>query len=501
MRKWIPLVAVCLGTFMLLLDVTIVIVALPRMAAALHTPLSGLQWVIDAYALVLASLLLTAGSLADRAGRRRVFVAGLGIFALGSLGCGLAPTVWLLVAARALQGIGGATMFATTLSLIGATYHGRDRGTALSVWSAVAGAAAAIGPLAGGVITETVGWRWIFLVNLPVCAIAVALVLTSMTESRLAHRGRLDIGGMVALVVAASATTYAIIAGGEDGGLSVRTLASLAVAAAGLGALVWWENRASDPMLDLRLFRRPAFVGVLVAGVALQAGAFTVLPYTSVWLQSVLGLSALQAGLIQFPLSVMSFVVPLAFGRWLHRFPHRDVIAVALLAVAAGAFGQAVISGGSAAWVILPGSLLVGVGVGMVGPVLAGAALAAAPPERAGVAGAAMNTFRQLGLALGVAVLGSVTAAGMAGALTGRVSDPLAVAQRLSSGTAETSVGGQLLREAFAAGLDAAYLVAGAVAAVGALAVFLLMRAKVSRAYASDSDIPEVPRSAAAPRS
>jgi EmrB/QacA subfamily drug resistance transporter len=499
MSKWTPLVAICLGSFMLLLDVTIVIVALPEMAAALHTPLAGLQWVIDAYALVLASLLLTAGSLADRVGRRHIFLAGLGIFAAGSLGCGLAPTVGLLIAARALQAVGGAAMFATTLSLLGATYHGRDRATALSFWSAVAGAAAALGPLAGGIISVSIGWRWIFLVNLPICVLTAVLVLSSLKESRAEHRGRLDIGGMVALVVTASATTYAIIAGGEDGGLSARTLASLAIAVVGLIALIGWEKRASEPMLDLALFRRPAFVGVLVAGFAFQIAAFAVLPYTSVWLQAVLGLTPLQAGLVQFPLSAVSFAIPLVFGRWLHQFPHRRIVALGLLVIAAGAFGQAVISGASAAWVIIPGSMLVGLGTGMLAPVLAGAALAAAPPERAGVAGAAMNTFRQLGLALGVAVLGAVTVGVMASTLTGQVPDPLQVAQRLSSGAVKNS--GPVLHQAVASGLNWAYVVAGFVGVAGAVAAFLLMRTKISPGSGYGSDIPEVPRSAAAPRS
>ncbi|WP_279582467.1 MFS transporter [Fodinicola feengrottensis] len=276
MRKWGPLLAVCLGTTMLLLDVTIVTVALPAMAAGLGVRLSGLQWVIDVYALALAAFLLSAGSLADLLGRRRLFLAGMVIFAVGSLACGLAPTAGLLITARAVQGVGGAAMFATALSLLGSTYQGRDRGTALGVWGAVSGAAAAAGPIVGGVLTESLGWRWIFLVNLPISVVAAALTWFVVRESRGPRDRRIDFAGMVTLTVAASATTYGIITGDANGWLSARTLGVFALAVVGLVAFVVVERKIQHPMLDLRLFGRPAFVGVMLAGFAFQVASFSV---------------------------------------------------------------------------------------------------------------------------------------------------------------------------------------------------------------------------------
>lgn len=211
MRKWLPLTAVCLGAFMLLVDVTIVTVALPDMAADMHTGFSALQWVMDVYALALAALLLGAGSLADRIGRRRVYLGGLVLFAAASLACGLATGPAALIAFRAVQGLGGAAMFATTMALLSAAYQGRDRGIAFGVWGAVNGAAAAAGPIIGGLLTEHFGWRWIFYINLPVCALAVYVTLKAVTDSRDPHAKGLDLPGMTAFTAGAGVVTYALI--------------------------------------------------------------------------------------------------------------------------------------------------------------------------------------------------------------------------------------------------------------------------------------------------
>jgi EmrB/QacA subfamily drug resistance transporter len=306
MRKWWPLVAVCAGAFMLLVDVTIVNVALPDMARQLHTTFTDLQWVIDLYALVLGALVLTVGSVADRFGRRRLYLLGLVLFAASSLTCGLAPNVGVLIAARGVQGLGAAAMFATTMALISSSYSGRDRGVAFGAWGAVNGAAAAAGPIIGGLLTTHFGWRWIFLVNLPVSVVAVALTLVVVVESRDPHPRRVDVPGMVSFTVAAAALTYALIRGAWASGL---TLGLLAVTVVALVSFVLVERRRSDPMLDLSLLRNRSFTAMLLAGGLLSAAAWSSMAYLSLWLQSVLDLSPIQAGLVVLPSALGAFIV------------------------------------------------------------------------------------------------------------------------------------------------------------------------------------------------
>ena len=298
MRKWWPLVAICAGACMLLVDVTIVTVALPDMARQLNTTFSDLQWVIDLYALVLGALVLTVGAVADRFGRRRLYLIGLVLFAAASLACGLAPNVGLLIAARGVQGMGAAAMFATTMALISNTYTGRDRGMAFGIWGAVNGAASAVGPIIGGLLTANFGWRWIFLVNLPVSVVAVALTLRVVTESSDPHPRRIDVPGMVSFTVAAAALTYALIRGDVGVGRDDRADRGRRGRAGGVR-----RDRAptAAPMLDLRLLRNPTFTAMLLAGALLSAAAWAGMTYQSLWLQSVLGLSAIQAGLVVLP--------------------------------------------------------------------------------------------------------------------------------------------------------------------------------------------------------
>ncbi|MBY8887637.1 MFS transporter [Streptomyces sp. PTM05] len=486
MRKWGPLTAVCLGTFMLLLDVTIVTVALPDMAKALHASLSDLQWVIDIYALALAALLLGAGSAADAWGRRRVYVIGTVLFAGASLACGLSSGATMLVAMRCVQGIGGAAMFATTLSLLGANYSGRDRGLAFGVWGAVSGAAAALGPVLGGLLTQSLDWRWIFFVNLPVSVLAVALTLRVVKESR-GHAGqRLDIGGTLTWTAFAGAATYAVIRADSVGWLSARTLGTLAVAAVALLAFLLAERNAAHPMLDPRLFRSGSFVAVMAAAFALNAAAFGVLPYTSIWLQTVLGFSPLKGGLVIVPLATCAFVVALVGGRLLHGVPARYTVGVGLLLIGAGSMAQAVLGAGSGWAALTPGLAIAGFGVGLATPAMSQAALASVPPHRAGMAGGAVNTFRQLGYALGVALFGTLAASRMTHSLTGHVADPHGAASALAGGAAPELLAHtppaarpaatHAVHAAFASGLDAAALTAGAVGVVAGVLVLLMVR-------------------------
>ncbi|MCX4766233.1 MFS transporter [Streptomyces sp. NBC_01275] len=496
MRTWGPLTAVCLGTFMLLLDVTIVVVALPDMAGALHASLSDLQWVVDGYALALAALLLGMGAAADVLGRRRVHVTGVVLFAAASLLCGLASGPATLVAARALQGVGAAAMLATTLPLLGSVYQGRQRSAALGVWGAVSGGAAAVGPVLGGLLTEGPGWRWIFFVNLPVSVAAVWLTLKAVPESRGAHSaqgspwGRIDWAGTAAFAGFAGGMTYAVVRAGEDGWTATATLVSFGLAVLALVCFVLVERRAAHPLLDLSLLRRPAFVGVMAGALAFNGVAFGVTPYLSIWMQTLLGMDPVRGGLTLLPMTLAAMVAAILVGKLLHGAPARLTIGGGLLLIGAGCLAQSVLGAGSDWTALAPGFVLVGIGTGLVSPTVAGAALASVEPARAGMAGGAVNTVRQLGYALGVAVFGTV--------LTSRMSDdlPQGAAHTLAGGGA-AALRGQVpehtLRAAFAAGLDTALVTAGCVGLVAGAVVLALVRP----ARAASAGAPEA--SAAAP--
>ncbi|MFI6533836.1 MFS transporter [Nonomuraea sp. NPDC050547] len=471
--KWWPLVAVCMGAFMLLMQAGAVAVALPGMAGDLGATFSSLQWVLDGYALALAALLLGAGSLADLVGRRRMYVAGLALFALACLACGLAPSIGLLVAASVAQGVGAAIMFATTMALLNSTYKGRDRGVAFGVWGAVNGAAAGAGVLLGGAVTEHGSWRAVFLVNVPLAIAAIALTLAVLAESRDPRAGRVDVSGTATFTLAAGALTYALIRAGEYGWADGAALAWAAAGLVALAVFVFLQARGGNAMLDLSLFRSPRFVGIMIAAMALGVSAFGYLAYTSLWLQSLLGLGAAGAGLVLLPLSGIAFVAALVAGPYLHTADPRLFVGGGMLLIGAGALAQAVLDAGSGWAALLPGLSLTGLGVGVCSPAMSSAAMGAVAPERGGMAAGALNTFRQLGQAFGVAVLGSVFRAAAEGRMAGRLADPAGATDLLASGQAWLLPAGPA-REAFAGGLNAAYLVAGVGGLVAGVLVLVL---------------------------
>ncbi|MEU8968764.1 MFS transporter [Streptomyces monashensis] len=510
MRKWAPLIAVCLGIFMLLLDVTIVAVALPDLEQSLHTSLSDLEWVMDAYAIALAALLLGAGSVADIVGRRKVYLVGLVLFTASSVVCGLAGNGTVLVAARGVQGIGGAAMLATTLSLLSSIYVGRDRAVAFGAWGAVSGAAAASGPILGGLLTQGLDWRWIFLVNIPVGMAALLLTLNTMPESKGRHVPRLDIPGLVTFTAFIAATVYALIKAASDGWGSAHVFGFLIGGAAALVLFLVIEVKSAHPMLDVRLFRRPAFVAIMTGTFAMQCAAFACIVYISVWLQTVLGLSPIRAGLSLIPLAICSFVVAGVGSRLLHGVRPRWTIGVGLLLIAGGAFTQAHLDASSDWASLLPGLIMVGVGVGLANPAVSNAAMEAAPRDRAGMAAGAANTFRQLGYALGVAVFGTLLvnrtehvisdhgvpgAHGVAQAATGGGAQSVIGAVPLS----ERAAAAHVLREAVASGLNTAEITAGSVGLLGALLVLFLV--KNHQHHEAPAESPAAGGVAAAPRS
>ncbi len=488
MRKWLPLITVCLGTFMLLIDVTIVNVALPDMAKELKTSFGSLQWVVDAYALTLAALVLGTGSIADLVGHRRAYVAGLALFAASSLACGVAPNAAALIAARAVQGVGAAAMFATTFALLNSSYSGRDRGTAYGMWGAVSGAAAAVGPIIGGVLTEGLSWRWIFFVNLPISALAIGLCVLVLRDAHAPVQSKVDVLGMLTFTAAAAAATYGLIRANEHGWASTGAWGTLLASAVALAVFVVVERQSSHPMLDLALLHNRSFVGILIGGLLLTFAAFSSFTYTSIWLQSVLGLSPIQAGFTGLPLSIAAFAVSAIIGRFLHHSHPGPIIGGGLLLIGAGGLLGALLVHGSASWPqLIPCFVVIGLGVGLATPTLGSAAMAAVDPQRGGMAAGAVNTTRQLGFAFGIAALGSVFAARGQSELTshsvpqaGRVAKALAGGQapallHRAPAAAQRSLD-DALHAASVAGVQAAFLVAGLIGIVGGLAVLALVR-------------------------
>ena len=329
-RKWWTLIAVCTATFMLLLDITIVNVALPAIQRSLDATFSDLQWVVDAYALALATCVLTAGSLADLFGRKRVFLIGVALFTLASAACGAANDPLFLIIARGVQGLGGAMMFATALALLSQEFHGKERGTAFGVWGATIGAAVAIGPLAGGILTSWLSWRWIFLVNIPIGIAAIILSAKQLHESSDPEHSRLDPLGLVTLIGGLFCLILALIEGNKQG-WSTSWIIGLFVAAAVLLVVFILSQRGDrTTMVDLALFKRPAFVGAQTTAFAISSSMFAMFLYLTLFLQNILGLSPLKTGLVFLPLSVVSFVAAPIAGRLSTRVPIRILLAAGL---------------------------------------------------------------------------------------------------------------------------------------------------------------------------
>jgi EmrB/QacA subfamily drug resistance transporter len=480
-RRW-TLVAVCLTTFMLLLDITVVVVALPNIQSRFGASLTGLQWVVDAYALTLAALILTAGALADRYGRRVVFAFGVVVFTFASLLCGLAWNIAALDVARALQGVGGAALFATALALIGHEYRGPERFGALALWGATIGAAVASGPLVGGLLTDGFGWRWIFFVNVPVGVFALAIALTRISESRDPAARQTDVVGVATFSAALFLIVFGILRGNALGWSSGTIVASLAGGSALLVAFVVLERRQVRPMFDVTLFRQPAFVGVSVATFCIAAGMFAMFPYLSIYLQDILGYSPLAAGLRFLPMTAFVFIVPLSTRRLAARVPLRAMIGIGLMLVAAGLALMHGIDAESRWTALLAGFVVGGVGIGLANPALAAGALRVVDPARTGMASGINNTFRLGGVAVGVAALGALLQDRVQSSLTdASVRGAHALAGAVSSAGIHAVAGRPALvepaREAYVSGLDALLLTGSLVLVVGAVAAVTLLRA------------------------
>jgi EmrB/QacA subfamily drug resistance transporter len=407
-NRWLTLAAVCVATFMLLIDITVVNVALPEIQADLDASFTDLQWVVDAYAVALAATLLAAGSLADRIGRKRVFTGGLVFFVIASVLCGLATTPDLLNLARGLQGIGGAAMFATSLALLAQAFQGPERGTALGIWGATIGAAVAVGPLVGGALTESLGWEWIFFVNVPIGAVAVALTLRHVGVSRDERATGIDWLGVTTFSGALFALVFALVRGNAEGWGSGTIVGLLLLSAVLLVAFVIAETRSADPMFDLGLLRRRAFAGVSIAAFALSASMFAMFLYLTLYVQYQLGYDPLDAGLIFLPITLMSFCVAPVSGKLSSRVSLGVLCGVGLALVGVGLLLMRLVEPDSGWTVLLPGFLVAGAGIGLTNPAVASGAVGVVEPQRAGMASGINSTFRQVGIATGIAALGAL---------------------------------------------------------------------------------------------
>jgi MFS family permease len=458
-RKWWTLLATCVAMFMLLLDITIVNIALPDIQRDLDASFSDLQWVVDAYALSLAGVLLAAGSLGDRLGRRRIFIWGFGIFTAASLLCGLATSPTFLNLARVLQGVGGAAMFATTLSLIAQEFQGPQRATAFGIWGATIGGAVAVGPLVGGALTDALGWEWIFFVNVPIGIGAIALTLRTVAESRVPDAEPVDWPGVVTFSASQFLLVFALVRGNAEGWSSFPIAGSLAAAAA--------------LMVIFLLIEHVAF--------SLSASMFSMFLYITIYMQSVLGLEPLEAGVKFLPITLLSFFVAPVAGQLLTRVPARVFFGLGLGLTGIGLLLMGGISSDSEWTTLLAGFLVAGTGIGMINPAIASVAVGVVSAAKAGMGSGINNTFRQVGIATGTAGLGAFFESGIesripAGDL-GLSAEAIA-----SSGTRtiiETGGGPEkvaIAQEAFIGSLNELFLIAGIVALIGALLGALLTR-------------------------
>jgi EmrB/QacA subfamily drug resistance transporter len=466
-RKWWTLLASCIAIFMLLLDVTIVNVALPSIERDLGANFTDLQWVIDAYALTLAGFVLAAGSLADMVGRRLVFILGLAVFSASSLACGLAPDPLFLNISRAAQGIGAAMMFGTSLALIAQEFQGRERGTALGIWGGTTAAAVSIGPLIGGAIVDGLSWRWIFLVNVPIGLAALVVARLRLRETRAPAAGGVDVRGAAVLSSALFLLVFALIRGNEEGWGSGVIVGCFVASALLLMLFVLVERRAADPLLDLSLFRKPAFTGATIVAFALGASIFSMFLYITLFFQNVLGFSPFEAGLRTLPVTGPILLVSPVSGRLTAHVPVR---------------------------------LLLGTGLAFV----------VVRPQLSGMASGTNNTARQLGLATGIAGLGSIFQSKIESTLAGLVGGTPAsshvheLARAVASGGTGRALRAvppadrdrvvQAAHHAFVTGFNTIAMVSVAVAAIGAVAGYVLVRPRDFVIPASPATAPAAAR-------
>jgi EmrB/QacA subfamily drug resistance transporter len=448
-RKWWTLAAVSFGLFMIMLDNTVVNVALPSIQRDLGADLSSLEWIVTGYALTFAALMLIGGKLADAYGRRLIFVAGIVIFTASSLACGLAGSEEVLIAARIVQGAGAALMNPATLSIIAATFPPRERGTAIGIWAGTSALALAIGPLVGGLLTEHVGWEWIFFVNIPVGVLGIAASFLLIEESKDETHVRLDLPGLLTSALGLFSLTYGLIEANSYGWGSGRIVGAFILAAVSLGLFLVLERRQRAPMLDLSLFRSGTYTGANLVVLFVALAMFGVFFFVSLYMQNILGYSAVEAGASFLPMTLLIIVLAPIAGRISDRFGSRWLMTGGMFLLACQLVYFSQLGADAGFWNLLPGLVLGGFGMSMTMTPSAAAATRSVPVAKAGVGSAVLNACRQVGGSIGIALMGAIMAAQLTPA------DPV---------------------DSFMAGFEDALLVAGAIALVGAVVAAWLIR-------------------------
>jgi EmrB/QacA subfamily drug resistance transporter len=411
-RKWWTLGAVAFGLFMIMLDNTVVFVALTSIQSDLHISQSELEWVVNGYALTFAVLMLTGGKLADMLGRRLIFIVGLAIFTASSLACGLATGAGFLIGARVVQGVGAALMNPATLSIITATFPPRQRGTAIGIWVGVSAMALAIGPLIGGILTEQINWSWIFFINVPVGIAGIIVSRLAIDETRdESEEQRLDLPGLLSSGIGLFGLTYGLIEANNYGWGSGRILGSFAIAAIGLAMFVMLELKQRVPMLDLTLFKNSTFSGANLTMLLVALAMFGVFFFNSLYLGQILHYSPIQTGATFLPLTILIvFVAPLA-GRYSDKIGSRWLMGAGLVLLSGSLLAFSMLDANSSFWDILPGLILGGFGMSLAMTPTTAAAMGSVPVDKAGVGSAVLNSMRQVGGSLGIALLGAIVAA------------------------------------------------------------------------------------------
>ena len=459
-RKWWTLAAVAFALFMIMLDNTVVNVALPAIQRDLHISVSSLEWVVSGYALSFAVLMLSGGKLADMLGRRLIFVVGLAVFAASSLACGLAGSAALLIAARVVQGLGAAFMMPATLSIISATFPPKLRGTAIGIWAGVSALALAIGPLVGGLITEHISWNWIFYINVPVGVLGIAAALVIIEESKdSSHEQRLDVAGLLTSGVGFFAITFAVIESNRYGWGSATILGLFALAAVALATFVVAELKQRLPMFDLQLFRNGTFVGANLVAFLVTLAMFGVFFFISLYMQQILGYSPVRAGATFLPMTILIILIAPFAGRASDRLGSRWLMAGGMSLVGVSLLLFARLEAHTSFWGILPGLVVGGTGMALVMTPMTAAAMSAVPVDKAGVGSGMLNTFRQVGGSFGIAVMGAI----------------------LTHQSASDLRSGATRVDAFISGLHAALYVAAAIAFTAAAVAALIIRSHAVR--------------------
>jgi EmrB/QacA subfamily drug resistance transporter len=448
-RKWLTLASVSFGLFMIMLDNTVVNVALPSIQRDLGADLSELEWIVTGYALTFASLMLVGGKVADAYGRRRVFVLGIVVFTFASLMCGLATSSSMLIGSRVLQGAGAALMNPATLSIIAATFPPRERGTAIGIWAGTSALALAIGPLAGGLITEHLDWSWIFFINVPIGLLGIAASFLFIDESRDETHSSLDLPGLATSAIGLFALTYGLIEANTYGWTSGRILASFAISVVALASFIVIERRRREPMLPLELFRNGTYTGANLVMLLVALAMFGVFFFVSLYMQNILGYSAVQAGAAFLPMTMLIiFIAPLA-GKTSDRLGSRGLMTAGMILLSVQLLIFSRLGVDASFFDLLPALVIGGVGMSLTMTPSAAAATRSVPVDKAGVGAAVLNCARQVGGTMGVAIMGAIVAG---------------------------KAGGERTPEAFMSGFQTALEVAAGIAVVGAVVAYVLVR-------------------------